>query len=471
MKKNCFIAWVLILLSAIHIVPAVGVSESEISNYMQSALSNSSGQTIGFAVFSDPHYYDSALGTTGEAFEAYLNSDRKMIRESEAILNAAISGMKQDNIQFVLVSGDLTKDGELSSHTKMAAYLKDLEDSGIEVYVVPGNHDINNPNAVSYSGASTAPVPRISPDDFARIYGRFGFEQAIARDPNSLSYLVEPVAGLCVLAMDACRYRENVDFPITGGRFGQETLDWISGRIAWARAGNKQIIGFMHHGVVAHYTMQPLLFGEYLVDDWARVSRLFAEAGMRMVFTGHYHAQDVVKRSIKADDSPSFVFDVETGSLVTYPVPYRIITLAMPPYPVPYRSDAHNCAASLVRIESRFVTDIDYDTGGIPFTQYARQYLEDGLLVIAEAILVDTFGLDPAAAQTYAPDVVKAFEANYVGDETPDTDTLQTAFSYLQMPDPAVKLIGIGMLSLWDDLFPADNNLAINLTTGAVDPR
>ncbi len=245
-----------------------------------------------------------------------------MIRESDAILNAAISGLKQDNIKFVLISGDLTKDGEFSSHTKFAAYLKEMEVSGIEVYVVPGNHDINNPDAVSYSGAMTTPVPRVSPEDFARIYKQFGFGQAIARDPNSLTYLVEPVAGLYVLAMDACRYRENVDSPITGGRFSQETLDWIL-VIAWAKAGNKQIIGFMHHGVVAHYSMQPLLFAEYLVDDWTRVSRMFADAGMRMVFTGHYHAQDVVKRVVKPGRIPSFIFDVETGSLVTYPVPYR----------------------------------------------------------------------------------------------------------------------------------------------------
>ena len=115
--------------------------------------------------------------------------------------------------------------------------------------------------------------------------------------------------------------------------------------------------------------------------------------------------------------------------------------------------------------------NIDYDTGGIPFPQYAQQYLEDGLLILAQTILVDTFGLDPADAQTYAPDVVKAFEANYVGDENPDPETLQTAFSYLQMPDPALKLIGMGLLSLWNDLAPVDNNLTINLQTGAASPK
>jgi hypothetical protein len=456
MKKNCFMLWVVIVLSAIHIVH-VASADSRALQFVPQAVSSSTDPTIRFAVFSDPHYYDSALGTTGEAFEAYLNSDRKMIRESEEILKAAIAGMKQENIRFALVSGDLTKDGELSSHTQIAAYLKELEDSGIEIYVVPGNHDINNPHAVSYNGASTVPVPRVSPDDFARIYGQFGFTQALARDPNSLSYLVEPVPGLCVLAMDACRYLENVDSPITGGRFSQETLDWILAVIAWAKANNKQIIGFMHHGVLAHYTMQPLLFGQYLVDDWAMISRRFADAGMRMVFTGHYHAQDVVKHTFKYGWNPSFMFDVETGSLVTYPVPYRVITI--------------DETLSLFQIESRLISQINYDTGGIPFPQYAQQYLEDGLMVIAQTILVDYFGLDPAEAQAYTPDVVKAFQANYVGDEDPDADTLQTALSYMQMPDPAMKLIGIGIFSLWNDLIPADNNLSINLRTGAVNPR
>jgi 3',5'-cyclic AMP phosphodiesterase CpdA len=457
MKTKYFFTWGVIALFAIVLVPMGASAESQSTRFVSTAFSDSSGQTIRFAVFSDPHYYDSALGTTGEAFEAYLNSDRKMLRESEAILKAAISQMKQDNIQFVLVPGDLTKDGELSSHTKIAAYLKDLEDSGIQVYVVPGNHDINNPDAVSYSGATTTPVPSVSPEDFVRIYGQFGFGQALSRDPNSLSYLVEPIPGLCVLAMDACRYKENVDTPITGGRFSQDTLDWILSQIAWARAGNKQIIGFMHHGIVAHYTMEPLLFGDYLVDDWARISRLFANASMRMVFTGHYHAQDVVKRTFQPVWPPSFLFDVETGSLVTYPVPYRLITI--------------DETLSLFQIESRLITQIDYDTGGVPFPQYAQQYLEEGLMVLSQSILVDYFGLDPAEAQAYAPDVVKAFEANYVGDENPDSDTLHTALSYLQVPDTAVKLIGIGMLSLWNDLSPADNNLSIDLTTGAANPR
>ena len=74
------------------------------------------GSEIRFAVFSDPHVYDSRLGTTGAAFEQYLAEDRKMIRESEAILAATVDQLIEEDVDFVLVPGDLTKDGELDSH-------------------------------------------------------------------------------------------------------------------------------------------------------------------------------------------------------------------------------------------------------------------------------------------------------------------------------------------------------------------
>ncbi|MHC4799469.1 MAG: metallophosphoesterase family protein, partial [Planctomycetota bacterium] len=108
---------------------------------------------ITFSVLSDPHYYDIELGTTGEAFEEYLKHDRKLLRESRAILEATIQSILcQPNIEFVIVPGDLTKDGELSSHRQFADYMYLLEAHGIDVFIVPGNHDVNNPHAYRYEG-------------------------------------------------------------------------------------------------------------------------------------------------------------------------------------------------------------------------------------------------------------------------------------------------------------------------------
>ncbi len=448
MKKKCMSTWILFVLSAILFVPVVFCADTSVS---------AAAQTVRFAVLSDIHFYDSSLGTSGLAFEKYLMTDRKLLRESQAITNAAFYQITQTDVQFLLVSGDMTKDGELICHNDMAAYLKYLEDNGIQVYVVPGNHDINNPDAVSFSGAETTPVPSVTPEDFVKIYGQFGYQQAIARDPNSLSYLVEAVPGLYILGMDACRYRENVDTPIVGGRFSQETLNWILAQIAWIKANNQQVIGFMHHGIVAHYSLEPTLFSNFLVEDWEKISKLFADAGMRLVFTGHYHSQDAVKKSFQEGTQPSFIFDVETGSLVEYPVPYRLVT--------------YYASQSIFQIESQLITEIDYDTGGVPFQQYAKTYLENGLMLIARTILMYYFGMDASEAEVYAQNFVDALIANYAGDENPSIETLQAAMGYLQMSEPIMKLIGMGMLSLWNDPLPADNNLYLELKNGLSYPR
>ena len=82
----------------------------------------------------------------------------------------------------------------------MAGKLKRLVDSGKKVFVVPGNHDVRNGKSVRFQGDRTDPVPSVTADAFGKIYGDFGYQGAIERDQDSLSYLAEPVPGLWLLA-------------------------------------------------------------------------------------------------------------------------------------------------------------------------------------------------------------------------------------------------------------------------------
>ena len=118
-----------------------------------------------FAVMSDLHYYDTSLGTTGAAFEECMYSDRKLLKQSAELVDKAVDSIIDTGVKFVLVSGDLTKDGELINHQKVAEQFQRLEDAGISVYVVPGNHDVNNPGAVKYSGDVTERVENVSESD------------------------------------------------------------------------------------------------------------------------------------------------------------------------------------------------------------------------------------------------------------------------------------------------------------------
>ena len=85
---------------------------------------------VTFMVFSDTHFYDASLGTVGKAWDAYMAEDRKLLKDSEETLQVAFDTVKRVKPSFVLVTGDLTKDGEKQCHEKFAAYLEDLKNAG-----------------------------------------------------------------------------------------------------------------------------------------------------------------------------------------------------------------------------------------------------------------------------------------------------------------------------------------------------
>ena len=96
-----------------------------------------------FAVMSDTHVHDTAtLGASGAEFEAYLAQDRKMIVESQETLDATLTDLKTQKLDFLLITGDLTKDGEKVNHQLMASKLAQVRALGTKVFVIPGNHDV-----------------------------------------------------------------------------------------------------------------------------------------------------------------------------------------------------------------------------------------------------------------------------------------------------------------------------------------
>jgi len=80
-----------------------------------------------FAVVSDFHFYDKSLGISGSAFQKYLDDDRKLLTLSEEIIAAAMEKISRENVRFVLIPGDMTKDGERINHEGVVKILKKLE--------------------------------------------------------------------------------------------------------------------------------------------------------------------------------------------------------------------------------------------------------------------------------------------------------------------------------------------------------
>jgi len=393
-----------------------------------------------FAVISDTHLYDASLGSSGSAFEKEMNSDRKLLLDSQDLLDYAINDIIASQVNFVLVCGDLTKDGELINHRIAADKFRKLTAAGIAVYVVPGNHDINNPDAVKFNGDTTEPVASIKADDFARIYGDFGFNAAIMRDDDSLSYVTEPVAGLWLLALDACRYRENVPgkHEIVSGKISQRTADWIASVLREAASRNKAVMAMMHHGTVEHWDGQRKLHPDYLIQDFVNFGNFLASWNVRAIFTGHYHAQDITR----GDYNGKSIYDIETGSLVTAPCPIRYV-------------DINNNA---MNIRTSSIVDKLYP--GTDFASNATAFVKKTVMLEAANVL-RKFKVSEKDIVIITDAVGDAFNAHYNGDENP---SLKNTVDKSKLSLWGRFVLGQQQYvidGLWADLNTADNNVRI----------
>ncbi len=411
-------------------------------------------QPVRFAVLSDTHLYDTRLGTSGSAFEMNLIANPNLQALSQPILEAAIDDIINSQVRFVIISGDLTKDGELINHFLMVRHLERLERAGVQVFVVPGNHDLNNHDAARYSGDTATPVATIPPFIFRLLYRPFGYGQAIDHAPDSLSYVAEPAPGLWLLALDSIKAEESAqsEHPVVSGRLTDATLAWAVAKLQQAQIHHKQVIAFMHHGVNMHFGAQPLVFPDYLVDNWWQVGPTLAGAGLKVIFTGHYHSQDAAwLADANGLPVPDTLCDIGTGSLVMEPCAYRIAELD---------------TAGQLHVTSQRVTSIAVDLG-MPFQTFADAYLR--ALVpyqVIFALQAPPFSLDAGTAASVEPWVTDALIANYVGDEEPSPETLATLQWLLSFPlgDPH-NTLGQMLGTLWIDSPPSDNELTVPVGT------
>jgi len=148
-------------------------------------------------------------------------------------------------------------------------------------------------------------------------------------------------------------------------------------------------------------------------------------------------------------ETNKFVFDIETGSLVTYPVPYRIISID---------------AAQKAAVRTKYVESISSHPNN--FQEYTRAYVQSGIEGIATHTIMD-YKVDRVEAEKLAGQVAQAFLAHYAGDENlpPGQEALQSRG--LSIPGRVVVTFRKDLvIELWNDLEPPDNNITIDLKTG-----
>ena len=249
-------------------------------------------------VLADPHVMaPELLVNKGTAWDTYLEGQRKLEDYSQRLFDDMIERIKQDiRPGLVLIPGDLTKDGEQVSHQYVTGKLDELRAMGIRTLVIPGNHDRGaNSNAVYYDGANTTPAAVATKEWFAAQYANYGYGTSSERESTTLTYACEPLKGLVVIGIDSG----------TDGIVSGTTLNWVVKKATAARASGKKVIAMMHHPLIPHFTGVDNFVATSVVVNYETVRNALADAGIRVE-----------------------IYDVNTGSLISYPCDYREVTLS-----------------------------------------------------------------------------------------------------------------------------------------------
>lgn len=279
-----------------------------------------SGKDITFYVTSDIHYLANNLTDGGEAFQKFVNSgDGKELNYIDPLMSAFTRDIKSKKPDILIVSGDLTNNGERKSHLELAKRLEDIKKSGTLVYVIPGNHDIFNPYARGFKGSEQYVVDSISDKDFSKIYGDLGYNDAISKDKDSLSYLAAPSDDVWLLMLDTAKYKNNMasGSPEVDGEIKPETFDWIKKCSALAKQHHAKLIAVMHHSLIDHSSVTK----DFTLNNNKQAIEAFQAADIDLTLTGHIHLQDI--KSYSKDGKT--IYDIASSCFGKYPQQYGVL--------------------------------------------------------------------------------------------------------------------------------------------------
>lgn len=286
---------------------------------------------LSFSVASDLHYSapEEELEKTNDD-PIFWHATRRCEMENETglIIDEFLNQCAEsDDVEYVLISGDLANRGRSrpEDHLVIAQKLRDFEKkSGKEVYVINGNHDASNDQATTLAR-------------FKEIYAEFGYDHALTTRADDCSYTADLGEKYRLIALDSNHETKSTEDGMTADR-----LKWVKEQAELAKEGGRYPIVMMHHNLLDHLPIQRVLSRNFIVKFHFTTAELFADWGIKTVFTGHEHCSDA---TVYTSALGNKLYDFATTSLAMYPLEYRVVK---------YNDNE-------IKYETRSVDKIDYD--------------------------------------------------------------------------------------------------------------
>ena len=313
---------------------------------------------MNFAVASDLHYNvpsEELEPIIDDEIYWYANRRAAMEEESGLIIDEFLRQCAEDdNCEFVLISGDIADNGKMihQEHLDVAAKFAEFEQkTGKPIYVTPGNHDYGIDCETNL-------------DDFVRVYADFGYNEALTVD--GASYTADLSGNYRLIALDSCDPDKSTEDGMSA-----EKLSWVHEQAKKAKEDGKYPILMMHHNLLDHLPVQRILSRNFIVRFHYTTATLFADWGIKLVFTGHEHCSDA---AVYTSTMGNVIYDFATTALTMYPLQYRFFSIT----------------DDEIKYETRTVDSIDTDAlaaRNVGYTQEQLDLMNEGLNSYAKGFL------------------------------------------------------------------------------------
>ena len=205
------------------------------------------------------------------------------------IIDALLWDVREENAEILILCGDLTNGGRRIQHEAMVEKLKKAESTGLTIYALPGNHDIQE----------------VTTADFPQLYQDFGYGEAFSRDTDSLSYSVIREAQM-FLMIDTDGYSNRFN----GSYVSDQSRAWIETQLLYARDHDLQVIPVGHYSLVSGQTTE--------FKGQEELKALLKKYDIPLYVCGHLH----LKRIAKEDKLTELVVE----QAISYPCSYEIMS-------------------------------------------------------------------------------------------------------------------------------------------------
>ena len=229
-----------------------------------------------------------------------------MENESGFLIDAFLADAARQGADYVLISGDMADNGRgvPAEHYAVRDKLLAFEQStGIEVFVIDGNHDLGDGSETDVAG-------------FKEIYKDLGYDHAVSARADDCSYTADLGETYRLIALDSCDPTVSTE----DGMRAEKVLWALREANAAVKAGRAPIL-MMHHNLLDHLPAQRIFSHNFIVRAHRTTAALFADAGIRIVLTGHEHCSDA---AVFTSAAGNVICDFATTSLSMYPLSYRL---------------------------------------------------------------------------------------------------------------------------------------------------